>query len=128
MDNPNTGTLPSGGSTPAPTATGTVQSGPSGGSVNVQRTVRQRPASYVAELEVTNSSQAPLENATFSLAIEGRVMDVNGGSWSQDGDLLIVDLSGSLAAGDSTEVTYSATGKAGELGACGLVGGECSVA
>jgi hypothetical protein len=127
LDNSDTGVVPTVGSSAAPSST--AQSAPSGGSVNVRQTVKQqRMASYKATLHVTNQSRDPLENATFSVTVEGRVMDVNGASWTQDGDLLIVDLSGSLAAGESVDVTYSATGKAEEPGTCGLVGGECSVA
>ncbi|MEV3979597.1 hypothetical protein [Nonomuraea sp. NPDC049758] len=127
LGNSDTGVVPTVGSSPAPATTSTSGYGGSGGSVNVRQTVKQRLTSYSATLRVTNQSPAPLANATFSLPVEGRVMDVNGGSWTQDGDLLIIDLSGSLAAGDSVSVTYSATGKAQEPGACGLVGGECTI-
>ncbi|MEV4366260.1 hypothetical protein AB0J71_04275 [Nonomuraea sp. NPDC049637] len=127
LGNSDTGVVPTVGSSPAPAATSTSGNGGSGGSVNVRQTVKQRLASYSATLRVTNQSPAPLANATFSVPVEGRVTDVNGGSWTQDGDLLIIDLSGSLAAGDSVDVTYSATGKAQEPGACGLVGGECAI-
>lgn len=130
LGNSDTGVVPTVGSSPAPAATATSGyggSGGSGGSVNVRQTVKQRLTSYSATLRVTNQSPAPLADATFSLPVEGRVMDVNGGSWTQDGDLLIIDLSGSLAAGDSVSVTYSATGKAQEPGSCGLVGGECAI-
>ncbi|NUO99095.1 MAG: hypothetical protein HOW71_45805 [Nonomuraea sp.] len=126
LDNSDTGVVPTVGSSAQPT--NTAQSAPSGGSVNVRQTVKQRITTYSATLHVTNQSKDPLEDATFSVPVEGRVMDVDGASWTQDGDLLIVDLSGSLAAGDSVDVTYSATGKAQEPGTCGLVGGECSVA
>ncbi|MFI6919674.1 hypothetical protein ACIBIZ_06945 [Nonomuraea spiralis] len=127
MGNSDTGVVPTVGSSPAPATSSTVGPGGSGGSVNVRQTVRQRLTAYSATLRVTNQAQVPLADATFSLPVEGRVMNVNGGSWTQDGDLLIIDLSGSLAAGDSVDVTYSATGKAQEPGACGLVGGECSI-
>ncbi|MEU5862364.1 hypothetical protein ABZ815_14385 [Nonomuraea sp. NPDC047529] len=127
VGNTDGGVVPTVGSSTVPEPTSTAGYGGSGGSVNVRQTVKQRLTAYSATLRVTNQSQAPLDNATFSLPVEGRVTNVNGGAWTQDGDLLIIDLSGSLAAGDSVDVTYSATGKAQEPGACGLVGGECAI-
>ncbi|SEM71567.1 hypothetical protein SAMN05660976_05892 [Nonomuraea pusilla] len=125
-----TGVVPTVGSEqqPTPSQTATNESAPSGGSVNVRQTVRQRGTDYTAKLRVSNVSRETLENPTLSVPVEGRVQNVSGGTWTQDGDLLIIDLSASLATGDSAEVTFTATGDAEQPGACGLVGGQCSVA
>jgi hypothetical protein len=48
--------------------------------------------------------------------------------WTQDGNLLIIDVLEPIATGDSADLTISATGRAGVPRTCGLVGGECSVA
>ncbi|MCA2185011.1 hypothetical protein [Nonomuraea cavernae] len=114
--------------TPEPTVSATVQSALSGGSVNVRfDVVRQGVTGYTAHLDVVNASPMALKSLTVSLPVAGRVVSMTGGEWTQDGNLLIIDLSGSLVKGGSTEVKFSATGRAGRPGNCGLVGGECAV-
>ncbi|MEV0593961.1 hypothetical protein [Nonomuraea cavernae] len=113
---------------PEPTVSATVQSALSGGSVNVTfDVVRQGVANYTAHLDVVNASPQALKSLTVSLPVVGRVVSMTGGEWTQDGNLLIIDLSGSLVKGGSAEVKFSATGRAARPGNCGLVGGECAV-
>ncbi|MEV0996330.1 hypothetical protein [Nonomuraea sp. NPDC050202] len=117
------------GSTPVPTSTGTVSSSGSGAgsSVNVKQTIKQRIATYSANLTLSNTSPETLQNPTVSVPVDGRVTDVDGAEWTQDGDLLILDLTASIAAGASVEVTFTATGRGSEAQNCGLVAGECAV-
>ncbi|MEU8247993.1 hypothetical protein [Nonomuraea sp. NPDC048916] len=113
---------------PEPTASATTQSALSGGSVNVNfNVVRQGVANYTAHLDVVNASPQAMKSLTLSLPVVGRVTSMTGGEWTQDGNLLIIDLSGALAKGGSAEVKFSATGRAAQPRNCGLVGGECSV-
>ncbi|NRQ38582.1 hypothetical protein HII36_43180 [Nonomuraea sp. NN258] len=114
--------------TAAPTATATTQSAPSGGSVNLQQqVVRQGVTRYTARVNVLNDSGETLAAPTLSLPVEGEVLNVNGAEWTQDGDLLIIDLPEKLASGESVEITYTATGEPADPENCGLVGGECAV-
>jgi cellulase/cellobiase CelA1 len=89
--------------------------------------VNQGLVGYTAHLDVVNSSGETLPSATVSLPIHGRVLDVTGGGWTQDGDLLIIDLPESLDTGGSTQLTISATGRGAAPANCGMVGGECAV-
>ncbi|MGP3956054.1 hypothetical protein ACTWPT_08660 [Nonomuraea sp. 3N208] len=114
--------------TPDPTAdAGTFNSGGSGGSVNVRQRISQRMTTYRADMTFSNTSREQLDNPTVSVPVEGRVLSVSGAEWTQDGDLLILDLQGSLAAGDSTDVSFTATGYGQEAETCGMVTGECVV-
>ncbi|MEV4221417.1 cellulose binding domain-containing protein [Nonomuraea sp. NPDC049725] len=111
---------------PAPTATTQLAAG--GSSVRVDfDVVKQGLTGYTAAVNVRNSSAGPLTALTLSLPVRGRVTDVDGATWTQDGNLLIVDLSATIASGDSSEITVKALGKAGQPRSCGMVGGECSV-
>ncbi|NUW34886.1 hypothetical protein HTZ77_26145 [Nonomuraea sp. SMC257] len=112
---------------PVPTATETT--GPSGGgSVSVGfDVVRQRLTGYTAHLDVVNSSPQAIKSLTVSVPVKGRVLNLTGAEYTQDGDLLIIDLPDTLAEGDSTEITFTATGRAAEPENCGLVGGDCAV-
>ncbi|HEX4814967.1 MAG TPA: hypothetical protein VFV66_19675 [Nonomuraea sp.] len=98
-----------------------------GGSVNITQTIRQRLASYRVELTLANTSRVTLDRPTVSVPVEGRVTDVDGADWTQDGDLLILDLSASLAAGDTAEVRFTAIGRGVPARTCGMVSGECAV-
>lgn len=127
---PDRATRPDNGGIPLPaaTATETFQGVPSGGSVNVDFNVTsQRLTSYTATMDVTNSSEQALNTFTLSLPVRGKILSVEGATWTQDGNLLIVDLSTPIASGDSTEITLAATGRAGRPTNCGLVGGDCAV-
>ncbi|MFD0470639.1 hypothetical protein ACFQ0B_21825 [Nonomuraea thailandensis] len=117
------------GGTPAPTSTGTVGSSGSGAgsSVNVRQTIKQRITTYSANLTLSNTSPQTLQNPTVSVPVDGRVTDVDGAEWTQDGDLLILDLTATIAAGASVEVTFTATGRGSEAQNCGLVAGDCVV-
>ncbi|MEV5554435.1 hypothetical protein AB0L44_12310 [Nonomuraea wenchangensis] len=118
-------------SQPTPVDTGRPgpfgQGGASGGSVNVQQTIKQRVGTYSASLTVANTSARALAAPTLSVPVEGRVLSVSGATWTQDGDLLILDVQSTLAAGDETKVTFTATGKGERAETCGMVSGECSV-
>ncbi|MFD1536433.1 hypothetical protein [Nonomuraea guangzhouensis] len=89
--------------------------------------VNQGLVGYTAHLDVVNASAEALPALTVSLPIRGRVLDVKGAGWTQDGDQLIIDLSQSLDTGGSTQLTISATGRGAAPANCGLVGGECAV-
>lgn len=115
------------GATPAPTETGPFGSTSSGGGVNVQQTIQQRLTTYKAELTVSNSSAQTLQNPTVSVPVDGKVVNVDGAEWTQDGDLLILDVSTSLAAGTSIDVSFTATGRGSKAQTCGMVAGECAV-
>ncbi|MEU7856755.1 hypothetical protein [Nonomuraea sp. NPDC049141] len=107
----------------------TVTSNPAGGqsvSLNFD-VVNQGLVGYTAHLDVVNASAEALPSLTVSLPIRGRVLDVTGAGWTQDGDQLIIDLSESLDTGGSTQLTISATGRGAAPVNCGLVGGECAV-
>ncbi|SEG93901.1 hypothetical protein SAMN05444920_108221 [Nonomuraea solani] len=123
IDDSDTGVPP----TVIPDPTGTLESGPSGGSVNVQQKITQRLTTYKADLQLSNTSQQELASPTISVPVDGKVMDVDGAEWTQDGDLLILDLSESLAAGGSVDVSFTATGQGSKAQNCGLVSGECAV-
>ncbi|WP_214323316.1 hypothetical protein [Nonomuraea sediminis] len=127
-------------STDAPTATTSSDTGgfPTGnptsttqanaGSVNLTyNVVRRGLIGYTAKLSVANSASNALASATVSIPLAGKVLDVKGADWSQDGDLLILDVSSTLAAGDSIDVTIDATGSSAVPQTCGLVGGNCSI-
>ncbi|MFI6598032.1 hypothetical protein ACIBHX_17385 [Nonomuraea sp. NPDC050536] len=120
----DTGGFPTGN--PNPTAT--VQPGSNAGSVNLTYdVVRRGLVGFTAKLNVTNSASNALSAATVSIPVAGKVLDVRGAGWSQDGDLLILDVSSTLAAGDSINVTIDATGSSTAPQTCGLVGGDCSI-
>jgi hypothetical protein len=132
LDEDDTNVAPPDGTTTAPTPvdTGTFGSNDSGGrgnSVNVRQTITQKIATYSADLTLSNTSPQPLANPTISVPVDGRVTDVDGAEWTQDGDLLILDVSATLAAGASVEVSFEATGRGSEAPNCGMVEGECSV-
>jgi hypothetical protein len=82
---------------------------------------------YRADLTLSNASAETLDNPTVSVPVEGRVLDVTGAEWTQDGDLLILDLSASLREGDSADISFTATGRGEEADTCGLVSGECAI-
>ncbi|MFG3440151.1 hypothetical protein ACGF0J_23115 [Nonomuraea sp. NPDC047897] len=124
------GGKPTDGTTAAPLPTGSTTAAPQGAgqTVNVDfDVVRQRVTGYTARVDVVNASAEPLRSPTLSMPVEGRVVSVKGAEWSQDGDLLIIDVTGSLEAGGSAAITFSATGKAAQPANCGLVGGDCAV-
>ncbi|WP_433433617.1 hypothetical protein [Nonomuraea sp. CA-141351] len=125
LDDSDTGGAPTSGTTPAPTDTGTFGSG--AGSMNLRQTIKQQLFTYQAAMTLSNTSKQTLENPTVSVPVEGKVMNVTGAQWTQDGDLLILDLSASLASGDSVSVSFTATGKGEKAANCGLVSGKCAV-
>ncbi|MEV1178016.1 hypothetical protein [Nonomuraea sp. NPDC049784] len=125
LDDSITDGTSSGGATPVPTATGTFGSGT--GAINVQQTIKQQVLTYQATMKLSNTSRQTLQNPTVSVPVEGKVINVAGAQWTQDGDLLILDLSASLASGDSVAVSFTATGKGEKAANCGLVSGECAV-
>ncbi|WP_043618348.1 hypothetical protein [Nonomuraea candida] len=128
LDETDPNVAPNDGTTPAPVVTTTPESvGISGGSVNVKQTIRQRVASYSAKLQLSNTSAQTLAAPTISVPVDGKVVKVDGAEWTQDGDLLIMDVPETLAAGDTVEVTFTATGRGSEAQNCGLVEGECVV-
>ncbi|MEU0572090.1 hypothetical protein ABZ297_42745, partial [Nonomuraea sp. NPDC005983] len=116
------GVVPTDGTT-APDAS----TAPGAGSVNIDYQAKQRLTGYTAHLDVVNSSQRALGALTVSLPVTGKVLDVSGATWTQDGDLLIIDLAAPLASGASAEVTFTAVGKATQPASCGMVGGDCAV-
>ncbi|MFB4277210.1 hypothetical protein ACBJ59_18100 [Nonomuraea sp. MTCD27] len=126
LDEDDTGGASGTEPTPVPTATGTIESA-SGASVNVKQTIRQRLTTYKADLTLSNTSAETLPAPTVSVPVDGTVVDVDGAEWTQDGDLLILDLTASVAAGDSVQVTFTATGRGSKAQNCGLVSGECAV-
>jgi outer membrane biosynthesis protein TonB len=130
INDSDTGQRPTDASTSDPQPTGTFQpqSAAGGQSVSLKfDVVNQGLTVYTAHLDVVNSSGATLASPTVSLPIRGRVLNVAGAGWSQDGDLLIVDVSESLTTGDSTQLTITATGRGADPANCGLVGGDCAV-
>ncbi|MDA0637134.1 hypothetical protein OUY22_27335 [Nonomuraea sp. MCN248] len=134
-DDVGNGTIPTQGvpqPDPTPTTEAPSRSRPlSGGAatVNVRFNVdRQRVADYTATMSVTNDSPRTLDSFTVSMPVRGKILDVRDVEWTQDGNLLIVDITTPIAAGDSAELTISATGRAGTPKNCGLVGGDCTIA
>ncbi|TDD09090.1 hypothetical protein E1292_10425 [Nonomuraea deserti] len=132
MDQPSSvdadiGAAPTTTSVPEPTDSGSFGSPPGTGSVNVQQTIRQRMTTYAVNLRLSNTSTETLQNPTVSVPVEGRVVDVRGADWTQDGDLLILDVSAQLAAGATVEVSFTATGRGAPAANCGMVTGECVV-
>lgn len=124
---PSTG-IPRDTLAPVPTTSTGTQQAPSGGSVNVKfDLVKQAITGYKASIDVVNSSTQPMSTLTLSLPVSGRVLDVNGADWTQDGELLIIDVTETLASGAAANVTFTATGKAAQPENCGLVGGECAL-
>ncbi|MEO3887604.1 hypothetical protein [Nonomuraea sp. B5E05] len=123
------GAAPTTTSVPEPTDSEGSFGSPSGGngSVNVQQTIRQRMTTYAVNLRLSNTSAGTLRNPTVSVPVEGRVVDVRGADWTQDGDLLILDLSAQLATGATVEVSFTATGRGAPAANCGMVSGECVV-
>ncbi|TDD26438.1 hypothetical protein [Nonomuraea diastatica] len=122
------GAAPTTTSVPEPSDdTGSFGSPSGNGSVNVQQTIRQRMTTYAVNLRLSNTSAETLQNPTVSVPVEGRVVDVRGADWTQDGDLLILDVSAQLAAGATVEVSFTATGRGAPAANCGMVSGECVV-
>lgn len=122
---------PTAGTTTPPEASPTVESqagGSAGPSVSVKLdVVNQRSAGYTAELQVFNDSAKTLSSVTLSVPVGGDVYDVKGADWTQDGDLLILDLSDAVASGDAVTVSFSASGSAEQPQTCGMVGGDCLI-
>ncbi|NUR89045.1 MAG: hypothetical protein HOY71_33600, partial [Nonomuraea sp.] len=113
--------------TPIPSAQPTTSS-IMGGSVNVGFDVSRRGlAGYSAKVHVANTSPQALSAATVSVPVTGKVLDVRGADWSQDGDLLIIDMPASLPSGESVDISFDAAGRASTPETCGLVGGDCTV-
>ncbi|TDE59499.1 hypothetical protein E1295_02825 [Nonomuraea mesophila] len=124
----DTGAAPTTTSVPEPTDdTGSFGSPSGNGSVNVQQTIRQRMTTYAADLRLSNTSSATLQNPTITVPVDGTVVDVRGAQWTQDGDLLILDVSAQLATGDTVKVSFTATGRGTPAANCGMVRGECVV-
>ncbi|WP_343949584.1 hypothetical protein [Nonomuraea longicatena] len=132
---PSTGTIESGGPIPTTGSTsgfghngGITGGGSAGPSVDVDYEVTERNGrTYTAGVSVLNSSAQQLNGITLSLPVTGRVLDVTGADWTQDGQLLIIDVAGLLSAGASKNLTISATGTGAQPQNCGLVGGDCSL-
>ncbi|MEO3870539.1 hypothetical protein ABGB18_17140 [Nonomuraea sp. B12E4] len=101
--------------------------GNGGTGLEIKQNINQRTATYSATLQVSNATLGTLLNPTISLPVTGRVMDVQGAQWTQDGDLLILDVPKSLAGGASINVTFTATGTGQPAENCGLVTGECVI-
>lgn len=122
---------PTTGTTTVPEVTPTIDNqsgGAAGPSVNVQLDeVKQRWSGYTAELRVVNDSAKTLSNLTVSVPVGGDVFDVKGADWTQDGDLLILDLGQAVESGGVVTLTVSASGSAAQPETCGLVGGSCAV-
>ncbi|MFC4111426.1 hypothetical protein, partial [Nonomuraea zeae] len=97
-----------------------------GQSVSVRQAIKQRVATYAATVQLSNTSRVTLQSPTVSLPVDGRVMNVSGAEWTQDGDLLILDVE-TLAAGESVDVTFTATGRGSKAENCGMVSGECAI-
>lgn len=129
VSEPSTGVFPTDTGAPVPDPTSSVgYQSRSGGSVNVKwDVVDQAISGYKAAIDVTNSSMKTMSGLTLSLPVTGRVIDVRGADWTQDGQLLIIDVTQALASGDSANLTFTATGKATQPENCGMVGGECAV-
>ncbi|MFG2075856.1 hypothetical protein [Nonomuraea maritima] len=96
-------------------------------SVGVRQTISQRPATYRASVAVSNTSKRTLASPTVSVPVNGKVTNVSGAEWTQDGDLLILELENPLAAGQTVKVSFTATGKGSKAANCGLVSGDCAV-
>ncbi|WP_158088665.1 hypothetical protein [Thermoactinospora rubra] len=133
VGNVDTGTEPSPTSsspatsspTAAPTSEPSVFS-QNAGSVSVTfDVVRRRGSAYTARVDVTNTSAGPLSDLTVSMPVGGEVADVQGADWTQDGDLLILELPGRLEAGASVDVLVRAYGAARTPRTCGAIGADC---
>lgn len=116
-------------SAPIETLTPELPEGRSGvdNSVGVRQTISQQPATYRASVAVSNTSRRTLAGPTVSMPVNGKVMSVSGAEWTQDGDLLILELETPLAAGQTAKVSFTATGKGSKAANCGLVSGDCAV-
>ncbi|MFC4007918.1 hypothetical protein ACFOY2_11845 [Nonomuraea purpurea] len=126
LDDADTGRAPT--IDPIPTNTGSSDVGTgASASLNIRQTIRQSLGTYKADLELSNTSGQTLQGPTVSVSVEGKVMSVSGAGWTQDGDLLILDLPQSLAVGDSVTVSFTATGRGAKAGNCGMVSGECAI-
>ncbi|MEV0615545.1 hypothetical protein AB0I81_19670 [Nonomuraea sp. NPDC050404] len=101
--------------------------GVSGSSINVRQKIQQNLTTYSADLTLSNASAATLSEPTVSVPVDGKVVDVDGAEWTQDGDLLILDVSASLAKGASIKVSFTATGRGSQAQNCGMVAGECAI-
>ncbi|MFB9473395.1 hypothetical protein ACFFR3_28205 [Nonomuraea salmonea] len=97
------------------------------GALNVRQTIKQRLTTYQANLTLSNDSVQPLRSPTVSVPVDGKVVKVEGATWTQDGDLLILDVSTTLASGDSVEVSFTATGRGSKAKNCGVVAGQCAI-
>lgn len=114
--------------TSEPTPTTESQGGSLGPKVSVTLdAVKQRGSGYTAELQVVNDSAKTLSSLTVSVPVGGNVFDVAGADWTQDGDLLILDLSQAVSSGEVVTVAFSASGSAEQPETCGMVGGSCAV-
>lgn len=131
----NTGTTPQDQPSPTPSdvsvgvddGLGFEQPFGNAGALNVKQTIKQRLTTYQANLTLLNESAQPLRSPTVSVPVEGKVVKVDGAQWTQDGDLLILDLSTTLASGDSVEVSFTATGRGAKARNCGMVSGQCAI-
>ncbi|MFD9942537.1 hypothetical protein ACFWYW_33835 [Nonomuraea sp. NPDC059023] len=127
---PSSGTFPTDAGVPNPqnTQSSGLRQAPGGSAVNMRFDVtKQGLTSYRASVDVVNASTETMGGLTVSLPVSGRVTDVDGAGWTQDGQLLIIDVSQSLATGATASVTFTAIGKGKAPESCGLVGGECSL-
>ncbi|MFI6323876.1 hypothetical protein ACIBG8_40560 [Nonomuraea sp. NPDC050556] len=113
---------------PSPTTESQSGGGSAGPSVSVTLDVtKQLVAGYTAELVVVNDSAKTLRSLTLSVPVGGEVYDVKGADWTQDGDLLILDLSGAVRSGEAVTLDISAKGAPQQPENCGLVGGHCLI-
>jgi hypothetical protein len=83
---------------------------------------------YVAELSVVNESTQTLPRFALRVPVAGRVLDVTGHDWSQEGDTLLIEAEEGLLGGDGLVVTFTARGRAATPATCELPGGACTLA
>ncbi|MBX6381928.1 MAG: hypothetical protein IRZ07_02980 [Microbispora sp.] len=104
-----------------------AESAPAGGAVQVRFTVTQRDENgYTARLAVRNEGPA-LPAWTIRLAVGGRVTQVDGAGWRQQGDTLVLTSDAGLDERGAVTLTIHADGVPAAPAGCELSEGRCEV-
>ncbi|MEU4830478.1 hypothetical protein [Streptosporangium sp. NPDC023615] len=88
--------------------------------------VDQEVRTYTVRLEV--AADESVDGLTVSLPVGGEVSSLEGATWDQIGEDLVIESPAGLKAGDRLVVTYTARGDATVPRSCRSDQGECAVA
>ncbi|WP_248958180.1 cellulose binding domain-containing protein [Sphaerisporangium perillae] len=79
---------------------------------------------YTGRLTITNTGSA-LDGWSVRVPVGGDVTDVTGAEWTQEGDVLALTSTGTLAEGEQAVISFTADGDSAVPETCELNGGRC---